>query len=73
MAIKEDVFEAVKSVLKELESDVRFDEDTCLLDIMDSMSVLEVLLELEDKDYNIKYIVIDKVGTIKNLIDLLEE
>ena len=73
MAIKEDVFEAVKSVLKELESDAKFDEGTCLLDIMDSMSVLEVLLELEDKNYNIKYIIIDKVGTIKNLIDLLEE
>jgi putative protein kinase ArgK-like GTPase of G3E family len=40
---------------------------------MDSMNVLEVLLVLEGKGYDIRLIEVGGIGTVRNLIDILGE
>lgn len=67
------VIDSINEVLSEHDKKISLKPDTQLRFIMDSMSVLEVLLVLEEKGFETKFIQVDEVDTVKNLVDLVSK
>ncbi|KKN61013.1 hypothetical protein LCGC14_0526380 [marine sediment metagenome] len=68
MTKTDDILDAVNEVIKRQET---ITMATSFTDIMDSMSMLEVLLILEEKGYQTTHINVGEMDTVQGLIDIL--
>lgn len=72
--VESDVINAIREVLEDSSIHIDIEPNMELRDLMDSMSILEVILILEqENNYETKFIRIDEVVTVQDLIRQVEE
>jgi acyl carrier protein len=66
--ILDDVINAVNEVLGDKKNKYEINSDTNLWSILDSMSILEVILLVEECGYDIKRIKIETIQTVMDIV-----